>query len=129
MDGVKPHFHSDRCYQTGAGDTEVLVCGLDAGPVMERDDDIPVETRRELMHCAVQNGRIRYGYLLDIFRRGRRSAIAEPPTGERLSDVTACQAPEFCPAYPPSHRCRGCLLSAAYLEIDKLIKERHTHEV
>ena len=42
----------------------------------ERDDDIPVETRRELMQCAVGNGRISYYYLCDVFRRGRESAKA-----------------------------------------------------
>ena len=37
----------------------------------DRDDDIPIETRRELMQCAVSNGRISYYYLCDIWRRGR----------------------------------------------------------
>jgi hypothetical protein len=72
MDGVGRHFHSDRCYVMGPGDTEVLACGME-GPsvIVECDDDIPVETRRELMHCATRNGRISYGYLCDLWRRGR----------------------------------------------------------
>jgi hypothetical protein len=37
-----------------------------------RDDDIPVETRRELMQCATNNGRINYWYLCDLWRRGKR---------------------------------------------------------
>lgn len=37
----------------------------------DRDDDIPVETRRELMQCAVSNGRISYYYLCNIWRRGK----------------------------------------------------------
>lgn len=40
---------------------------------IERDDDIPVETRRELMQCATSNGRISYYYLCDVWRRGKRA--------------------------------------------------------
>jgi hypothetical protein len=39
---------------------------------VERDDDIPVETKRELMHAATNTG-ISYWYLCDVFRRGRRA--------------------------------------------------------
>jgi hypothetical protein len=46
----------------------------------QRDDDIPVETRRELMQCATSNGRINYYYLCDIWRRGRRA-------GERVERI------------------------------------------
>ena len=28
------HFHSDRCYATGAGDTEELICGLSEPAVL-----------------------------------------------------------------------------------------------
>lgn len=37
------------------------------------DSDIPIETRRELMHCATSNGRISYHYLCDVWRRGCRA--------------------------------------------------------
>jgi hypothetical protein len=47
------------------------------------DDDIPIETRRELMHCATRNGTISYYYLCDIFRRGRRAGRATAPVGDR----------------------------------------------
>lgn len=41
------------------------------------DTDVPIETRRELMECAVQNGRISYYYLCDVFRRGRLARCNE----------------------------------------------------
>ena len=40
-----------------------------------RDDDIPEETRRELMQCATSNGRISYWYLCDLWRRGKRAGV------------------------------------------------------
>jgi hypothetical protein len=43
----------------------------------QRDDDIPVETRRELMQCATSNGRISYWYLCDIWRRGKRAGLPQ----------------------------------------------------
>jgi hypothetical protein len=63
----------------------------------EQDADIPVETRRELMHCATQNGRISYWYLCDLWRRGRRAGRNEGTETRRLLAVAA---PEFC-----SNRC------------------------
>jgi hypothetical protein len=49
----------------------------------DSDDDIPIETRRELMHCATRNSTISYYYLCDIFRRGRRAGRATAPVGDR----------------------------------------------
>ena len=59
----------------------------------QRDDDIPIETRRELMHCATQNGRISYYYLCDIFRRGRNAGCsfsASPVPLQRAIDCPLC---------------------------------------
>jgi hypothetical protein len=39
--------------------------------LLERDDDIPDDVRRELLRCAVSNGRISYYYLCDVWRRGK----------------------------------------------------------
>jgi hypothetical protein len=50
-------------------------------PPPSYDDDIPIEIRRELMRCAVQNGRIDYLYLCHLFRRGRRAAGGHHPCG------------------------------------------------
>jgi hypothetical protein len=60
----------------------------------EQDDDIPIETRRELMQCAVSNGRISYWYLCDLWRRGRRAGVSQ------VRSLLAVAAPEFC-----SNRC------------------------
>lgn len=64
-------------------DTIARILGPD-----ERDDDIPVETRRELMQCATSNGRISYWYLCDIWRRGMLAerAPASDPT-DWIDDV------------------------------------------
>ena len=47
---------------------------------MVKDDDIPLDVRRELMACAVGNGRISYGWLCDVFRKGRRVGERPAPT-------------------------------------------------
>lgn len=64
-----------------------------------RDDDIPIETRRELMHCATQNGRISYWYLCDIWRRGKRAGKRAQIEGviQRVAELPDRTSPDDWP--------------------------------
>jgi hypothetical protein len=58
----------------------------DKGLTSDHDYDIPIETRREFMQCATNNGRISYDYLCDIWRRGKRVGEAQSATSTPLED-------------------------------------------
>ncbi len=75
------------------GSEELNGCAQCAGLPPERDDDIPIEWRRELMADAVEDGRISYYYLVDIVRRARADIEAERVS----SQVVGWQAIETAP--------------------------------
>ena len=66
-------------------DDSPIHCGLCQSAPCEcpgHDERIPVETRRELMQCAVSNGHISYHYLCDLWKRGRRASEARAEAAE-----------------------------------------------
>lgn len=59
---------------------------------LERDNDLPLDVKRDLMDAAVSNGRISYHWLCDVYRRGLSSRLPQAE-GERgntaIDDVPA----------------------------------------
>ena len=51
-------------------------------PIVQ-DDDIPLRVRREMMACAVHNGRISYAWLCDLYRKGRADGHRARETAPR----------------------------------------------
>lgn len=80
----------------------------------ETDADIPVETRRELMQCAVSNGRISYWYLCDLWRRGRRAGTYRVHGPERYIATLIEMLQRECEA------CGECLSCEAVLLMDSM---------
>ena len=44
-----------------------------------------------------------------------------PAMNETTATADSCTAPDFCPAYPPAQRCRGCLLRHVTKQRDDLL--------